>query len=110
MPDTHDPFTRTLKGDSCRTARQRIEASLRREGFGVLGSIDVQAMFRSKLDVESPGYTILEACDPALVFRAMAHSPAAGLVMPCHVVVRDDGEGGSVVSLLDPDRMARTLP
>lgn len=110
MPEARDPFTRTLKGDTCRTARQRIEASLRREGFGVLGVIDVQALFRAALELERPGYTILDTCDLALMHHALESSPSAGLVMPCHIVVRDDGRGGAVVSLIDPERMARALP
>ncbi len=85
-------------------AAERARAALKDQGFGVLTEIDVRATLREKLGAEMEDYLILGACNPPLAHRALDIDRRIGLLLPCNVVVRADGEA-SVVEALDPQVM-----
>jgi uncharacterized protein (DUF302 family) len=83
---------------------EKVKASLMGEGFGVLTEIDVKATLKEKLGIDSEKYVILGACNPPLAHRAISSDPFVGLLLPCNVIVFE-GEGGTVVSAIDPISM-----
>ena len=85
---------------------ERVREALRVQGFGILSEIDVQATLREKLNEETGPYLILGACNPPLAHRALTADPSIGLLLPCNVVVRADGDR-TLVEALDPDIMVR---
>lgn len=89
-------------------AVERTRNALADQGFGVLTEIDVQATLKKKLDQDMEPYLILGACNPELASQALEVEPAIGLLLPCNVVVRRDGDN-TLVQALDPQVMV-TLP
>ncbi len=83
-------------------AVDRMKEALREEGFGVLTEIDVKATLKEKLAVDFRDYMILGACNPALAHQALQSDLGIGALLPCNVVVYDE-DGGSIVSVFDPE-------
>ncbi|MFO7539835.1 MAG: DUF302 domain-containing protein [Chloroflexota bacterium] len=86
-------------------AIEKVTAALKEEGFGVLTEIDVKATLKKKLDVDFRRYVILGACNPVLANQALNEELEIGLLLPCNVIVYDNENGGSAVSIVDPISM-----
>jgi len=87
---------------SYETAIYEVTAALKEQGFGVLTEIDVKMTLKKKLDVDVRPYAILGACNPPLAHRALSQDPIVGLMLPCNVVVYDNGDGTTTVSAINP--------
>jgi len=83
-------------------ALARTTEALKAEGFGVLTTIDVQATLRTKLNREFRKYVILGACNPALADRALQAELEIGLLLPCNVVVYENGPTETVIAAMAP--------
>jgi uncharacterized protein (DUF302 family) len=83
----------------------RVRDALAEQGFGILTEIDLRATLKTKLDVDVPAEVILGACRPPLAHEAITAEPSVAALLPCNVVVRDLGDGQTVVEALDPDTM-----
>lgn len=97
-------MTRRFQNVSLAAVRENVVDALKKEGFGVLTEIDVQGTLAKKLDVKTAPYVILGACNPQLAHRALGEEPALGLLLPCNVVVAQDGDE-VVVSAASPRAM-----
>jgi uncharacterized protein (DUF302 family) len=92
-----------LLSDPPERALDRVADALKTEGFGVLTRIDVRETLKQKLGVDFRPYFILGACNPVLARQALEHRADVGLLLPCNVTVEDDGTGGTIVRIGNPD-------
>lgn len=76
--------------------------ALKRQGFGVLTTIDVKQTLKNKLDREFRKYVILGACNPPLADRALHAELEVGLLLPCNVIVYEADPTTSVIAAMAP--------
>ncbi len=94
-------FGTTVSG-SIDSVRETVTAALAEEGFGILSTIDVAATLKAKLDIDGDPYIILGACNPSLAHSALEAESDIGALLPCNVVLRQEGDR-IAVRVMDPD-------
>ncbi len=94
-------FSKILR-TSFDAAVERVKEALKKEGFGVLTEIDVQATLKAKLGVDFEKYRILGACSPSHAYEALTKENKIGTMLPCNVIVREVREGEVEVAAIDP--------
>ncbi len=82
-------------------AIEKVTVELKKEGFGVLTSIDVKETLKQKINVDFKKYTILGACNPPIAHRALQEEEELGLLLPCNVIVYEKDDK-TRVSIFDP--------
>ena len=89
-------------------AIEKVTEELKKEGFGVLTTIDVKDTVKKKLDVDFNKYIILGACNPPFAYKALQAEEQIGLLLPCNVIVYEK-EGRTVVGIFDPMTMTKMV-
>jgi uncharacterized protein (DUF302 family) len=100
-------FTKTTDY-SFEEAIEKVTEELKKEGFGVLTTIDVKDTLKKKIDVDFKKYTILGACNPKLAHSALQVEEELGLLLPCNVIVYEKNDK-TVVSIFDPRVMTLVI-
>jgi uncharacterized protein (DUF302 family) len=94
-------FSKTLK-ISFDEAVAKVTEELKREGFGILTEIDVQATLKKKMNVDFRKYRILGTCNPPFAYEALLAEDKIGLMLPCNVIVQETTDGKVEVAGIDP--------
>jgi uncharacterized protein (DUF302 family) len=89
-------------------AIEKVTEELKKEGFGVLTTIDVKGTLKKKLDVDFNRYVILGACNPLFAYKALQAEEQIGLLLPCNVIVYEK-EGKTIVGAFDPMSMTKLV-
>jgi uncharacterized protein (DUF302 family) len=89
-------------------AIEKVTGELKKEGFGVLTTIDVKDTLKQKINVDFHKYIILGACNPTLAHRGLTAEENLGLLLPCNVVVYENNNK-TTVSVFDPQIMSEII-
>ena len=80
----------------------KARAALESGGFYVTSELDMSGDLRRSLEKDFRGYRILSANNAELAYKALVVETEIGLLLPCHVIVYENDEGGSTVASIDP--------
>ena len=100
-------FSKTIDLPFEQTIEKVIE-ELKKEGFGVLTTIDVKETLKKKINVDFKKYTILGACNPPIAHKALQTEEELGLLLPCNVIVYEK-DNRTNVSMFDPMLMTSVI-
>ena len=95
-------LSKNLKNNTVDSAIARVTELLKEEGFGIISNINIADTLKKKIDVDFKEYHILGACNPHFAHKALLSEDKIGLLLPCNVVVVDQGDGNIEVSAIDP--------
>ncbi|MDZ4865721.1 MAG: DUF302 domain-containing protein [Alphaproteobacteria bacterium] len=87
----------------------KVTEALKREGFGILTTIDVRDTLKKKIDVDFRNYRILGACNPGLAHRALELEDKVGTMLPCNVIVQELAPNKIEVAAIDPVASMRAI-
>ena len=87
---------------------EKVTEELKKEGFGVLTTIDVKETLKKKINVDFKKYTILGACNPPLAHKALQAEEEIGLLLPCNVIVYEK-DNKTAVSVFNPGLMSQVV-
>ncbi len=93
-------FTKTLEKSFDETVNIVTE-ELKKEGFGILATIDLREKFKEKLNLDFKKYLILGVCHPKSAYEAILAEENIGLMLPCNVIVFEK-DNSTVVSIIKP--------
>lgn len=79
-----------------------ITEALKRQGFGIITSIDMRETLKEKIKVDFRDYKILGACNPQFAHKALSMEPHIGVMLPCNVAVQQRENGLVEVSAINP--------
>jgi uncharacterized protein (DUF302 family) len=82
---------------------------LRKEGFGVITTIDIRETLKKKINVDFRNYIILGACNPRYAYEALLEEDKVGVFLPCNVVVQQHENGDIEVSIVNPEEMMHDI-
>ncbi len=80
----------------------RVTDGLKKEGFGILTDIDIQKTINTKLGADFRKYRILGACNPPFAHKALLAEDKIGTMLPCNVIIQENGEHLIEVAAVDP--------
>ena len=86
----------------------KVTSELKKEGFGVLTSIDGKETLKKKINADFKKYMILGACNPPIAHRALLEEEELGLLLPCNVIIYEKDDK-TAVSFFNPSIMSEII-
>jgi len=75
---------------------------LQREGFELVGKVDVRDALRRSFNADFRRYTILSVWHPALALEAFRQSPEIGAELPINAVICDLADDETGIAVAEP--------
>ena len=82
-----------------------VTEELKKEGFGIITTIDLKETFKKKINADFRNYTILGACNPRYAYEALLEEDKTGVFLPCNVVVQEHDNNETEISIVNPEEM-----
>lgn len=101
-------ISKTITGEFEQVKAQVTEA-LKEIGFGIISLIEVDKTLKEKIGADFKPYTILGACNPHFAFKALQLEDKLGVILPCNVLVIDQGNGQIEVAAMEPMAMMQSI-
>jgi uncharacterized protein (DUF302 family) len=102
-------FKKRIKAENAELLVTKLEAELKKIGFGVLTRIDFDKKLKEKLNVDLPTEIILGVCDPKLAYAVYLKDTDVTSLMPCNVVIREVAPKEFSVEVTKPTAIVKTL-
>lgn len=93
---------------SFQQASSDLEATVIRNGFGVLHIHDLGATLRSKGVVFTEQCQVFEVCNPKQAAKVMASDMRLNMALPCRISVYTEN-GNTSIGLIKPQQMLASL-
>jgi len=90
-------------------AIKKVTEELKKEGFGIITTIDIRETFSKKINVDFRNYIILGACNPRYAYEALLEEDKIGVFLPCNVVVQEHDNGEVEVSIVNPEEVMHSV-
>jgi uncharacterized protein (DUF302 family) len=94
--------SKTINGTTVEGLLPKVIAELKKEGFGILTEIDIQATLKNKLDKDYLPRLILGACNPDYADKVISIEPTISTMLPCNVTLRELENGDVEIAIIDP--------
>lgn len=94
--------SRKIMDTTMNSARFKVEAALKKEGFGVLTEIDIQATMKQKLNKDYLPHLILGACHPVIADKVLSVDQHISLMLPCNITIRQLENKEIEVAVINP--------
>jgi uncharacterized protein (DUF302 family) len=94
-------FSKTLNVSYDEAVKLTSEA-LKSKGFGVISEINMHEKLKEKLGVDFKRYKIMGACNPTYAYRALQAEDKIGTMMPCNVLVIEQGQDKIEIVAVNP--------
>lgn len=94
-------FSKTVNG-SFEDVISRVTEALDSEGFGIITRIVMHDKLKEKVGVDFKKYVILGACNPPLAYKALLAEDKVGTMLPCNVLVIEQGHDMIEVAAVNP--------
>ena len=101
-------FSKTVKGDFESVSNKALD-NFKQHGFGVVSEISMDKKFKEKLGVDFKQYTIYGICNPGFAHKAIQIDDKLGILLPCNVVVIDQGNNTTEVAAVDALSMMKNV-
>jgi uncharacterized protein (DUF302 family) len=97
-------FSIQVAGDFER-ALEVVTKELKKQGFGIVCDINLQAIFKEKLAIDEGSYRILGVCNPWVAHQALRADPDIGLLLPYNVIVRQGKDRLVTIAFTAPEAL-----
>jgi uncharacterized protein (DUF302 family) len=96
-------------GSTMTATRLKVEEALKKEGFGILTEIDIQAIMKKKLDKDYLPHLILGTCNPVFADKVLSVDQHISLMLPCNVTIRELENKEIEVAVINPLEAMKTI-
>lgn len=94
--------SKTIENTTLAAVKPKVVEELKKEGFGVLTEIDLQATMKNKLNKVYLPHIILGACNPVYADKVLSIEPTVSTMLPCNVTIRELENGDVEIVMIAP--------